>query len=727
MASDNSSRAAEALERFPQRRPASFYDIAVQYSILNWYHTVTTGGIDFELDPRHLSFMTPSAKSELFGEEESLIEVFVDLSDPDNPTLRDGRPVRITQATEDLRFKIGHSYPANKTSSMTDYSITTQKSATAHHIAGMRDDAWGTNNVQDRFSGWAQSEAAQTVADREDTADAWIIEALAALGDDETQLERAKEGLLAEAGGDEEYELESLITVRVKLPDSDEFLYPGEIPILNEVMVEQKAQRFESMSVENGGGEGSGYVTNEDGRVTGGSAGLFGMYGKKQREHFPDLSVDGSDAWRSRPVDHETAAALADANNLFEGFYRGLGQSRRLYVLPYLAEPPAELEPEDVAWFVDAVFSRIQNADQDAFPDIVEELYRQVEDAGTRADISFGISADDAFDSVRFAMSLIVSGNPNRLLFDTIDAPRYRPAEVEDAHRRVLADRPFGDDGIFSELLDVAQSPLLSRDAQLHGPLLFGSYFIRTTEPTRSSREASDTPKAGDIDDTRARRMRQFLIDETISAEKLIEEYVHQLVQTQRNEFDSDGDGVPVFDILAQYVQLRALHDAGVLEPSSAATIASVPSITHNGDYESRDERLEAFIDSHEVLDEESRQAVFLLGGLVGRITSFQRREDVSSTLVRRYPIDYITKQSIKEVTNEVLQMNNTYTESEDRFSSGYNARYTNRLPDLMLQSDPTTWQFNQSELQWLYALGIAYGLSDTSEDIDIDTDTEEA
>ncbi|WP_229112360.1 TM1802 family CRISPR-associated protein [Halapricum desulfuricans] len=669
--------------------------------------------------------MTPAAKNELFGEDESLVEIFVDLSDPDNPQLRADRPVRITQATEDLRFKLGHSYPANKTSSMTDYSVTTQKSADAHHIAGMRDDAWGTNNVQDRFTGWAQSDAAQTVIERDDSGATWIIEALAELGDDDEQMERAKDGLLREVGGDETYELESLITIRVKLPDDDEYRYPGEIPVLNEVMVEQKSERLESMSVEGAGGEGAGYVTNEQDRVTGGSAGLFGMYGKKQREHFPDLSVDGSDAWRSRPISHETAAAIADANNLFEEFYRGLGQSRRLYVLPYLSGPPSALSPADFDWFVDTVYTRLRDADQDDLEDVIVDLYQRVEEAGEREEISFGIDSDEAFGSVRFATALVVSGNPNRLLFDTIDAPRYRPREVEQAHRHILNERPFGEFGLFSSTLRRAQSPLLSRDARLHGELLFGSYFVRTTEPTRSSREASETPKAGDIDDSRARRMRQFLTGETIVPETLLEEYVHQLVQSQRSEFDGEGNGVPVFDILAQYAQFRALSDAGVLESTPTATIANVQPITHDTEYESRDERLQEFLNSHEVLQKESRQAVFLLGGLVGRITTLQRRNDVSSTLVRRYPIDYLTTQSIKEVTNEVLQMNNTYIESEDELGSQYNARYVNRLPNLMLQSDPSTWKFTQNELQWLYALGIAYGISDTDENITEDS-TEE-
>jgi CRISPR-associated protein Cas8b/Csh1 subtype I-B len=135
-------------------------------------------------------------------------------------------------------------------------------------------------------------------------------------------------------------------------------------------------------------------------------------------------------------------------------------------------------------------------------------------------------------------------------------------------------------------------------------------------------------------------------------------------------------------------------------------------------DYESREERLTAFIEDHDVLAEsEPHQAVFLLGGLVGRITALQRHpdKDVSSTLVRRYPIDYLAKQTVKEVTKEVLQMNNTYIEADDELPSTYNARYVNLLPDMMLDSDPSSWKFSQNELQWIYSLGIAYGSNDTS------------
>ncbi len=719
-------RAAEALERLPQRRVASLYDVAVQYSILDWYQTVTEGDLSFDLAPEHLAFMTPNAKPDLFGEEDNALVVYVDLSDREHPTFRDDKPVQFETVGPSQRFELGHSYPANKTSSMTDYSVTTHKSATEHHLAGERDDSWGTANVRDRFTRWARSDAADRVLERDDIEDAWIIGALQTLGEDEAALDE----LVARPDfpldpTDEETEHEVFVTIRVRLPGEDRYRWPGEIPALNEVMVEQKADRFENISVEDAAGDGVGYVTGEDGRVTGGSAGVLGMYAKKQREHFPDLSVDGTEAWRARPVTRETAAALATANTVFEEFYQALGASRRLYVLPYIGADPEAVSPAEFDAFATRVFGRLRAAEPDDFEAVVDRVFYERDGEETGSLGLFAETEEDEHAHTRVATAFTVSGNPDRVFFEALRTDVYRPREVELAHEEVIHSREFADTGIFAAAVRNVDSPVLAVDSPPRSMAFFGGYFDRTTEPTRYSYEASDEPKAGDIDDLRARRLRQFLTGQQIPVEPLLEEYVHKLVQRQRERFGRDDAGnVPATEILEQYVQLRVLEEADVLaaatdEPtieSPTRDIASVTRTRSDTEYESRESRLEDFVQSHDVLaGSESRQAVFLLGALVGRITAYQHHEDVSSTLVRRYPIDYLTKQSIKEVTKEVLQMNNTYIDSDENLSGSYNARFVDRLPDLMLSADPSSWSFPQSELQWLYALGIAYGNNDTS------------
>jgi len=724
MPSDNTET---AIDRMQNRIPGSLYEVAWQYSLLDWYSSKQSPALDFQLAPEYLSYLTPSAKSTLFGEPDSLVVVYADLSDPDSPVLRsdaESGPVELTTYTENDRFRVGHAYPEGKTSSMTDYSITTHKSADAHHIAGLRDDAWGTNNIRDRFTDWAQSEFAQDVRAEAEDSDRAILDALAALGNNESELERLSEAFL-DLVSDEEEEIEALVTVRVKLPRSDRWKFPGEVPILNEVMRKKKADRLQSISVEGASGDGTGYVSNDNARVTGGSPGLFGMYGKKQREHFLDLDTEGSSAWRARPLEFDTAAAIASAGSLFGDFYRGLGSSRRLYVLPYLATRHDDVDSDTFEWFYDRVYTRLRDAEggsDGAFDDTVEALFAEAyrvdnENAPDVAeedqDALFGDRSNAAWEDVRFAVIHQVSGNPDRVFFDTLDG--VSPAvQLENAHNRVTKAPVFASDGIFHENPNSESSPLLGRNLHLVRYILYGGYFRRTTEPTRSSREASETPGAGDIDDRRMERVRNLLSGTRIDGKALLEEYIHQLVQDQNEQFGNDSGYIsfPKRSVVEQYAQVHALQAAGALDTDKTLPFNH----THMPDeFENRSERLDEFISSHDALTGDPEQAVFTLGGLVGRISAYQSYENVSSTLIRRYPVDYLTKQTVKEVTKEVLQMNNSYAEAEETRSYRTNARYTDLLADTMLAADPQSWRLNESELQWLYSLGIAYGLSDSS------------
>lgn len=718
--------ARQGVDRLLSQIPATLYEVGWQYSVFDWYTSMQSDDIDFELSPMHLAYLTPRAKSDLFGEPDSLIVISVDLSDPDNPqlTAKDDGPVEITTYTEADRFRVGHSYPVKKTSNMTDYSITTYKEADSHHIAGLRDDTYGTNNVQDRFTSWAQSEYAETVSDRADPEGVAILQGLATLGDKTEAMERLSDALLEEAGG-EDVDLDALITVRIRIPGSNEYHFPGEIPVLNEVMVEKKAERLESISGEDASGEGVGFLDNghdddtEQDRVTGGSSGLFGMYGKKQREHFPNLDPKGSSAWRTRPLGLDVAAAVATADSIFDGFYRGQGNNRRLYVLPYLACRATECSHDEFEWFCESVFKPLREA-EDGFDELVEEILRKAsQDNATTSDDDTpfaDVRGMDAWDKCRVASVLRVMGNPDRVFFDTLDAG-YWPARIEDAHNQVIETTPFRGDGIFASGPDPEYSPLLGTGLRLHRYILYGGYFARTTEPTRSSEEAGETPTAGDIDDHRMRRVNRLLVGGKLAVEDLLEGYLHKVVQEQHDDFGSDSEyiPVPVRTISEQYVQLHALEAADALQPARDTS----PSFTLQNQEmtdtpTSRNERLEQFLDSHGALSEQCHRATFLIGALVGRVTAYQHQQDISSTLVRRYPIDYLTKQTIKEVTKDVLQQDAEYAEAEEERSYWTNNRYTTRLTDTMLSADPEMWPTTDAELQWLYGLGIAYGLNDS-------------
>ncbi len=716
--------ATTAVDRFQDRIPASLYEIAWQYSLFDWYDAATSEALDWDLAPEHLAYLTPRAKSGLFGKSDSLITVYADLSDPADPQLGTAdttdSPVEITTLTETDRYRIGHSYPEGKTSSMTDYSITTHKGADAHHIAGLRDDAWGTNNIQDRFTDWVQSEYAETVRGDATSEDEAILEAMATLGKDDDAMNQLAESFLSLVD-DEDEEFEALITVRVKLPDEETYKYPGEIPVFNDVMRAKKADRLTSVSVENAEGEATGYVSGNTESVTGGSPGLFGMYGKLQREHFADLDTDGQSAWRNRPLSFDVAAAVSVAGSIFDDFYRGLGNSRRLYILPYLTTRRSELDATTFEAFYSEVYKEIQNADtgeDGTFDETVSDIFDEVRSEMTSEEslpdaLSFDSGTDLEYSNVRVAVVYQVTGNPDRVFFDSLDGVSH-PIELANSHSRVAAEPPFEADGIFHNNPSPDSSPLLGRELNLHRYILYGGYFRRTTEPTRSSRDASETPGAGAADDSRFQPVKSLVTGGKLAGGSLLERYIHQLVQDQRDQFEDDGGYIafPKRSVVEQYAQLRALTEARLVDTTQTFDFETQPMDTK---YDSRADRLEQFLESHAALESDPQRAVFLLGGLVGRITAYQDFEGISSTLVRRYPVDYLTKQTITEVTKEVLQMNNSYAEADDSRSYRTYSRYTDRLPDLMLSATPSKWSLTEADLQWLYSLGIAYGLSDTS------------
>lgn len=750
--------ATTAIDRFPSGLPASLYDIAQQYVACDWYGTVSEEEIDFDIAPEHLAALTPTAKQQLFGEPDSLITIHVDLTDPDMPQLA-ADPVSIESLSADLKYRVGHSYPDPKTSSMTDYSVTTHKSANAHHLAGYRDDAWGTNNVRDRFTDWAHSDAADQVLNEYD-GDTTVLRALRVIGDTDAELDRLSEAFINMAGSEDET-FDALITVAVHDRDDDgneRVRYPGEIPVLNEVTSTQRTNRIATINVaDDAHGPGVDYLTGDETTVYGGAAGLFSQYGKQQREHFPALSPDGSDAWRTLSVSGESASVLATANLVVEDFYRGVGNGRRVYVLPYLAARRSEISPDEFDWFYSRVFLRLRNAPHDDFENVIEDMYRDmIESAASGPDHGspFNITSHGYWNDVRFALVFVVTGNPDRVYASTMDAT-YLPATLADAHARVVTSGPFAPDGIFRRLPGGDTAQLLDPEASLHRRILFGSYWEQTTEPERDSRKSEDR-SAGSTDDTRLRYTKHLLTDDPIPTNELVEGYVHDLIQTQAEQAADDDAynawiGAPVTDVAEQFAQLRALATADLLTPGSyrfdrfvnlltestattghEATMSETDTDTAPDDDGTdnewtRSDQLDDFIADHPLLADPQRKAVFLLGGLVGRLSMYQRSNNVSSTLINRFPIEYVTKRSLVEVTKDVLQMQNEYIEADDKASSQMNARYIEPLPDAMLSGEhPHNWDLSTDELQWLYALGISYGVGDSPIDDGNDDDDDE-
>jgi CRISPR-associated protein Cas8b/Csh1 subtype I-B len=105
---------------------------------------------------------------------------------------------------------------------------------------------------------------------------------------------------------------------------------------------------------------------------------------------------------------------------------------------------------------------------------------------------------------------------------------------------------------------------------------------------------------------------------------------------------------------------------------------------------------------------------VFLLGALVGHVTRYQRWKDKGMTAVKRHPVDGLTKHNIVRTATDLVDLDITYS-SEDDGRSRIRREIRERVGDELQHRDPGDWDLTTEDLRFHYAMGIAYGLNDTS------------
>jgi hypothetical protein len=539
------------------------------------------------------------------------------------------------------------------------------------------------------------------------------------------------------------------LTVRVREPGG-EWRYPGEIAALNEVMVRRKTERLrDGISVDNA--SGTGVDMAGDGAletVTGGSAGLFGAYAKQQRTHMPGLSEDGSESWRTHPVTEETAAELATASGLFNSLRAQLRGGRNYYLIPYLPAGQADISPATFEAF-HQLFTTLRDAPNqfDATDEGVssfgEETIRAMrmhlpddalaeggtasEDTPSAASL-FGppeTTPERPLPVFWYSRMVVPGNNPPSHLFEVNPVDTLVPARLADAHvvDPTSAD-PFAPGGIFAELAAVSASPLPFRpeadEARLWREVLSGFYFVRAGSKTRNSQQ-SDDAFTGTTADPQATRLGAALAGERIDAPPLLREYVNKLIKRQRALQQTSGERpVPIFDILDVYAQLRALNDPAVrllVDRSGESELSTQFTMSESEitEPESRDERLEQFIDQHDGFDGGAIEGAFLLGGLVGRLTMYQEYKDVSNLMADRIPISSINGQTLKRATRDALKLNTTYATNDEGTSPSLNAHYTRRLADVVLEQPLDEYTASTVDLQLAYGVGLGYGMADSN------------
>ncbi|USZ68375.1 hypothetical protein NGM10_01220 [Halorussus salilacus] len=675
-------------DALPDRQVTSLRDIEALYGEL--YTLATAGGGEYA------KYLTPDAAEDLLGKP-SVLAVRVDLRG-ETPTLDADRPVVCWQYTEDLIPRLSHSKYASARG--VDHSLT--------HKSGRDNEREKlAAHARDRLTRWPTEDAVREVA--EDHDDGWLVDALATLGESESVRD-------AISGSDRiPDERTMLVTVAFRL-DADErnvartaaydgsekWHLPGEFEVFQEAMAARKTRKFKAKNeADDAVGLGTCFVNDTDEAVYGVVDDPLKSYLSKQAEKFPRF--DSDESWRTQPMGRDAAIAAQNAETFLDACQYSGARGASVYYLPYLRKTP----DADDAKRLFTVLAKLTNVDGDRSRTPVERTYE---------------SADGVPDHLRYAVLVVHKYQKDRwrLVAGSTNVSDVETSKLGAAHRAVLEGPSFGDGGAFQTNDEWALTNPDRPESAFTGMVSKPGYFFRTCAETDD-----DEPSA---DDLRFRATVAAISGGTIRIESLLESYVERLAE----EFDTSDGWFPRDLVASQYAQFAALAERGVVEASGETTriLEQAPDMTPemSGTEPSRIEKLDEFIDRHPALEirddyeNYERRGAFVLGALVGRVTQYQRYEDKSMTAVKRHPIDNLTKHNVARTATDVVGLNVTYG-SEDGGSSRIRDELAGRVCDDLQHADPEDWDITTQDLRFHYAMGIAYGLNDTSDYEEEDND----
>jgi hypothetical protein len=721
----DASEDVDDIEEILLDRPmASLYDIAYLYGKLHALNTAKQ--YDVPIDDRYVERMTHGSRSGYYEQEVGLFSVLVDLTG-DSPTLGEAGELD-ERPDDDVSPFVAESLDHEK---MLRVGFSRQGSRAAGHNMSLAHDVSGLSLTREEtrekcekyakqlFDRWAASDSVADVAGDHD--DGWILEGLRDVGEDGELMASIEDGVvdaIRKSFGDE---FSGVLSVRLNLPGTDGYVYPGEVEVLNEAMryrwIEKRMRSYSE--ADDASGDGWGLITGDTGEVFGLSDSPLQRYKGKMAEKFPNLVVDES--WQQRPLTTEAAFAVSSGSvPLLENFVQILGEDTAAYYVPYVPEPTVE---QAVA------------------------LYELAMDAADNSGAVVGVIKDAATDPVNplyddlqiHYVAAYTPGNKRKFIEEEpcVDSDRIR--SIKRAHTNVLKDGLVDPDGDSPPLFpsppygrltddgDERGSKYLRRNAPVVTGVLTGGYFQSTFRHQSTDEDRDDHGTT----DLRAEATSTALAsDGQIDPDWLLTQYVTRLISEQRSAFE-DGNELPESLLTRQYVQMQALARAGVLGDASSDDPRTIPASTETMsdtiDFSDRDDRLEQFIDSHSALaEDEERRAAFLLGALIGRVAAYQSRNGISRTVIRQHPIDAMTRRRISTTLGKVLEKNAHYSDNDESAGMLMNDRYITRLNDIVNRRIPEEWSLSTDDLRMHYGLGLTYGKNDTTLD-DADEDEAEA
>jgi len=662
---------AETIEStIPQRPIASLRDIEVLYGAL---YTLGRG-----LTGPYGAYLTPDAASDQIGNE-TLVVVRVDLRG-DKVTLGDP-PVTLEMFPKDLVSRVAHS--KFSAANGDDYSITHQSGQTN----GPEKQG---DHALERLTSWPNQEAIKEVASNHE--DGWIIEKLAELGaNDETEkkIREEVESLLSDEG-------QLLHTVAIAFDHSgvgtttqfrsnETWHYPGEIEVLQEAMAARKTGKFRAntQGADDASGHGTCFVFDTDETVYGVVGDPMKHYLSKQMEKFPALDADRS--WQTQGLGRDAAIRAQNADTFLDACAIPAPGTSAFY-LPY---PTGEIDADSAKALYELLSEQV-DSDEEESP--VGRKYRQLKEP-------------DRLDAIRFSLVIVNKYQKDRwrVLAATPTASTHIIEEIAQKHYQILDSRWVSEEKIFPKRDNFS---LLSIDSieSLSNVVSSVGYLAETCLG-----DDADEPSS---DDFRFRGTATIASGKQLHVQELLEEYVAKLV----DRFDPDDQyPFPIATLAQQYVQFNALRACDLLTADDERLETQPQHMsdqTTQATAENRQEQFEQFIEDHPALSDKTREGVFALGALVGRISRYQSREGKSMTAVKQYPIDNLTKHNIRRIATEVVDSNIVYS---DEYAGTMYGELMDTVCDGLETAEPSDWELSTEDLRFHYAMGIAYGQNDSS------------
>ena len=655
----------------PQRPIASLRDIEVLYGAI---YTLGRG-----LTGPYGAYLTPDAAADQIGNE-TLVVVRVDLRG-EKATLGDP-PVTLEMFPEDLVPLVAHS--KFSAAMGVDHSITHQSGQT-------NGPEKHSDHAFERLERWPEEDAVIEAASEHD--DGWLIETLAELGDDdsvETKIRDEVKSFVSEEGQllhtvAIAFDEDELNTTAQFQPD-ETWHYPGEIEVLQEATAARKTGKFRAKNeAEDASGNGTCFVFDTDETVYGVVDDPMKHYLSKQMEKFPALDADRS--WQTQGLGRDAAIRAQNADTFLDACAIPAPGTSAFY-LPY---PTGEINADSAKALYELLSEQV-NSDDEHSP--VGNKYRKLKTTGKIEVIRFSLVIVNKYQKDRW-----------RVIAATPTASTHIIEEIAQKHYRFLDSRWVGEKKIFPKRENF---PLLSvKNVERLSNVVSSVGYLGET----CLGDDADDPTS---DDFRFRGTATIASGKQLRVEELLGEYVAKLV----DRFDPDSQyPFPTATFAQQYVQLNALRACDLLTADEERLITQPQHMsdqTSQATANNRQEQFEQFIEDHPALSDKTREGVFALGALVGRISRYQREDGRSTTAVSQYPIANLTKHNIRRIATEVVESNVVYSE-EEKYKGTMFGELMQAVADGLESTDQDDLTLSTDDLRFHYAMGIAYGKNDPS------------